>query len=65
MAPPMEDDSFMDNWKLDFGESNIHSKENLSYLWPPVKYYGNMSANNLLCVICPNANKQQLGFFLW
>lgn len=24
-----------------------------------------MSANNLLCVICSNANRQQLGHFLW
>lgn len=61
----IEDDSFMDNWKLDFWKSNIYLKENLSYLLPPVKYYGNMSANNLLCVICSNANKQQLGYFLW
>lgn len=48
-----------------FLKSSIYLKENRSYLLPPVKYYGNMSANNLLCVICSNANKQQLGHFLW
>lgn len=59
------DDSFTDNWKLEFWKRSIYLKENRSYLWPPVKYYGNMSANNLLCVICSNANRQQLGHFLW
>lgn len=48
-----------------FWKSSIYLKENHSYLLPPVKYYGNMSANNLLRVICSNANKQQLGHFLW
>lgn len=43
-----------------FWKSSVYLKENRSYLLPPVKYYGNMSANNLLCVICSNANKQQL-----
>ena len=48
-----------------FWKSSVYLKENRSYLLPPVKYYGNMSANNLLCVICSNANKQQLGHFPW
>lgn len=54
-----------DDWELDLWKSSICLKENPSYLLPPVKYYGNRSANNLLCVICSNANKQQLGHFLW
>lgn len=41
-------DSFTDNWKLGFGKSSIYLKEDHSYLLPPVKDYGNMSANNLL-----------------
>lgn len=44
-------DSFTDNWKLGFGKSSIYLKEDHSYLLPPVKDYGNMSANNLFCVI--------------
>lgn len=66
-CPPLliEDDSFMGDWKLDFWKHSIYLKENRSYLSPPVKYDGNMSANNLLCVICSNANRQQLGHFLW
>lgn len=59
------DESFTDNWKVEFWKRSIYLKENRSYLLPPVKYYGNMSANNLLCVICSNANRQQLGHFLW
>lgn len=34
------------------------------YSPPRVKHSGNMSVSNLLCVICTNANKQQLPHFL-